>query len=160
METHVASSKDVARYRGLSTKGRPDERAYVVLLGLNTFELPALLRQIERGFPWRTLERFVRNTGLTNEQVADLVSIPRRTLARRKADGKLTSSESDRLMRAARIYARALDVFDGDREAATEWLTDGNTALGGVTPLEFARTEVGAVEVDHLIGRIEHGVFS
>jgi len=33
-------------------------------------------------------------------------------------------------------------------------------ALGGVIPFELARTEVGAREVEMLIGRIEHGVIS
>lgn len=159
METQV-TSKDIQRYRGLYLNGRPGPRSYVVLLGLETFDFPGLLRAIEVGLPWKSLERFVRNTRLTIEQVAELISLPPRTLARRKASGRLASDESDRLVRAARIYGRALDLFDGDAEAATEWLTDKNRALGGVAPIHFARTEVGAEEVDHLIGRIEHGVFS
>ena len=32
--------------------------------------------------------------------------------------------------------------------------------LGDVSPLEYAKTEVGAREVENLLGRIEHGVFS
>jgi putative toxin-antitoxin system antitoxin component (TIGR02293 family) len=159
METQT-DSKDIQRYRGLSLNGRPGPRAYVVLLGLETFDLPGLLRAIEKGLPWKSLERFVRNTRLTVEQVAGLISLPPRTLARRKASGRLASDESDRLVRAARIYGRTLDLFDGEPEAATEWLTDKNPALGGVPPIEFARTEVGAEEVEHVIGRAEHGVFS
>jgi len=161
MDTQLSSAgKDVVRYHDLLMKGRPGERAYVVLLGIEEFDLPALLRLIEKGLSWKTLQRFVRNIGLTFEEVADLIAIPRRTLARRKVDGRLTAQESDRLLRAARIYGRALELFDGDREAATEWLTDPNLALGNVPPIELARTELGAQEVDHLIGRIEHGVFS
>lgn len=160
MEQAQTSPKDVVRFQASSNQGRPHERAYVVLLGLDVVELPALIKLVQRGFPWKALQRFVRNTGLTTEQVADLVSIPRRTLARRKAAGRLQLDESDRLLRAAYIYGRALTLFDGDREAATEWLTDKNIALGGVPPLEFAKTEIGAKEVDHLIARIEHGIFS
>lgn len=159
METQIAS-KDIQRYRGLSLNGRPGPRAYVVLLGLETFELVGLLRAIEKGLPWKSLERFVRNTGLTLEQVAELISIPPRTLARRKTSKRLAPDESDRLVRAARIYGRALDLFDGDAETATEWFTEENMALGGATPIDFARTEVGAEEVDHVIGRAEYGVFS
>jgi uncharacterized protein (DUF2384 family) len=33
-------------------------------------------------------------------------------------------------------------------------------ALGWRTPIDFAQTEPGAREVENLIGRIEHGVFS
>jgi uncharacterized protein (DUF2384 family) len=32
--------------------------------------------------------------------------------------------------------------------------------LGGKTPLEYADTEPGAREVEDLLGRLEHGVFS
>jgi len=161
MDTPLSAARpDVARYHTLFKTGRPGEHAYVVLLGLDAFDLPVLLRLIEKGFAWKTLQRFVRNTGLSVEQVADLVAIPRRTLARRKVAGRLSSQESDRLLRAARIYSRALELFDGDRDAATRWLTHANGALGGVTPIELARTEIGATEVDHLIGRIEHGIFS
>ena len=159
METSVAT-KDVQRYRGMYVNGRSGPRAYVVLLGLDTFHLPDLLRAIEKGLPWKSLERFVRNTGLTLEQVAELIGIPPRTLARRKASKRLAPDESDRLLRAARVYGRALDLFAGDPEAATEWLTIDNPALGGVRPIDFARTEIGADEVEHLIGRAEHGVFS
>jgi uncharacterized protein (DUF2384 family) len=33
-------------------------------------------------------------------------------------------------------------------------------ALGGRSPLDFAQTEPGAREVENVIGRLEHGVFS
>ena len=35
-----------------------------------------------------------------------------------------------------------------------------NRALGGATPLDFAKTEPGAREVENVLGRLEHGVFS
>jgi putative toxin-antitoxin system antitoxin component (TIGR02293 family) len=160
METQASAGRDVARYHRLFEEGRPGEHAYVVLLGIETFDLPSILRAIEKGLTWKTLQRFVRNSGLSLEQVADLVGIPRRTLQRRRMTGRLTSQESDRLLRAARIYSRALELFDGQRDDATHWLTGTNTAIGGVAPIELARTEIGANEVDHLIGRIEHGIFS
>lgn len=135
-------------------------RGYVVLLGLDYFDLPSILKAIETGFPWKTFERFVKNIGLPAERVADVIGIPRRTLARRKIEERLKPDESDRLLRLARVLGSALDLFDGDREAATLWLTDVNIALGGVAPLEFARTEVGAGEVDNLVGQIQHGIIS
>jgi len=32
--------------------------------------------------------------------------------------------------------------------------------LGGAIPLEYARTEVGARELEKLLGRIDYGVYS
>ena len=81
-----------------------------------------------------------------------------RTLARRKEAGRLEPSESDRVARISRVFARAIDLFDGNVDSARAWLTQPSNALGDRTPLEFARTDAGAIEVEHLIGRLEHGI--
>jgi putative toxin-antitoxin system antitoxin component (TIGR02293 family) len=60
----------------------------------------------------------------------------------------------------SRIFARALGLFDGDRDAANQWLSSPQRPLGGSVPLTLTRTEVGALEVERLIGRLEHGVFT
>jgi putative toxin-antitoxin system antitoxin component (TIGR02293 family) len=132
----------------------------VSLLGLETFELRELLRAVERGLPYQTFECLLVNTALAPEEALVLVDIPLRTLTRRKSEGRFRQDESDRLLRAARIFARALGLFEGDRAAAKQWLLDRQKALGGEVPLTIARTEVGALEVERLIGRLEHGVFT
>ena len=81
-------------------------------------------------------------------------------LTRRKQEGRFLPDESDRLLRATRIYAKSLDLFEGDRNAAIEWLTNLQPALGGAIPFDIARTEIGAREVEALIDRLEHGAFS
>ncbi|HET7437242.1 MAG TPA: antitoxin Xre/MbcA/ParS toxin-binding domain-containing protein [Thermoanaerobaculia bacterium] len=156
----MAFRDDVERFNALTKKGRPIGRSYVVLLGLNVIDLPGILAIVEKGFSWKTVERFAENTGFTIEQVGELIAVPKRTLMRRKAEKRLAADESDRLLRAARIYGKSLVLFDGSREAATEWLTEANRALGGVAPIEYAKTEVGAEEIEHVIGRIEHGIFA
>ena len=79
---------------------------------------------------------------------------------RRKASGKLTTEESERLLRIAGIFEDAVDLFEGDVPAAVNWLTTPRKALGDRPPLSYARTEPGAREVENLIGRLEHGIFS
>ncbi|HKR62310.1 MAG TPA: antitoxin Xre-like helix-turn-helix domain-containing protein [Thermoanaerobaculia bacterium] len=155
-----SSTRDIDRYRRFLNGGSPGPHAYVVLLGLDSFDGAALLRAIQKGLPWKTFERFVTNIDLPAEQVADVLGIPRRTLARRKVEGRLKSDESDRLVRLARVFAKALHLFDGDRDAARLWLTDINIALGRVSPLDYARTSLGADEVEALVDRIEYGIFS
>lgn len=158
MDTQT-TTKDVERFQDLSRKA-PLPRSYVVLLGFDYFDLPSLLKAVEKGFTWKTFERFVRNIGLPADQVADVIGIPRRTLARRKVEGRLKSDESDKLLRLARVFGAALDLFSGNREAATLWLTDINIALGKVAPLEMARTHIGADEVENLVGQIQYGLIS
>lgn len=156
----VATTKDIDRFRQFLHRGAPGPHAYVVLLGLETFDAPALLKTVEKGFLYRTFERFQRNICLPFERVTELLDIPRRTLTRRKREGRFLPDESDRLLRASRLFGKTLELFEGDREAATEWLTTAQPALGGALPIDLARTDVGAREVETLIGRLEHGVFS
>jgi putative toxin-antitoxin system antitoxin component (TIGR02293 family) len=158
MDTQTMT-KDIARFRELRNRP-PMPRNYVVLLGLDYFDLPSLLKAVEKGFSWKTFERFLKNIDLPAEMIADIMGIPRRTLARRKVEGRLKPDESDRLLRLARVFGSALDLYDGNREAAVLWLTDINIALGRIAPIEMARTQIGAEEVEHLVGRIQYGMFS
>jgi putative toxin-antitoxin system antitoxin component (TIGR02293 family) len=115
-------------------------------------------RQVRKGLGYSTFSRFQRNTGIAAASIAELIQIPTRTLTRRKADGKFAPEESDRLVRAARVFGRTMELFEGDAAASREWLTAPQPALGGRIPLEFARTQVGAAEVEGLVGRLEHGI--
>jgi putative toxin-antitoxin system antitoxin component (TIGR02293 family) len=155
----TAVSSDVQKFQKFLKSGMPGPHAYVVLLGMSRFDFPGVVERIKKGLSWSAFERLQKNSGFSNDQLLDLLQIPRRTLARRKAGGRFTPSESDRLVRLARVYARALHFFDGDAEAASDWLADAQYAFGGVTPLEMARTDAGAQEVERLIGQLEHGVF-
>lgn len=132
--------------------------SYVTLLGLRIFDTPKLLERIRQGLSYRAWEQFVRNTALSNDEVASLVQITFRTLQRRKKEGRFHPDESDRLLRATRIYAKALGLFEGDEEQIRRWLNSPQPALGGTTPLIYAATELGAREVENLIGRLEHGI--
>jgi putative toxin-antitoxin system antitoxin component (TIGR02293 family) len=132
--------------------------SYVALLGIPTFDTASLLERVREGIPYSSWEQFLQSTGLTKEAASRLVQITPRTLARRKEEGRLQPDESDRLLRAARIFSQALGLFEGDEAAARRWLTDPQPALGGSTPWEYAASEIGAREVENLIGRLEHGI--
>lgn len=133
---------------------------YVVLLGLEPVDTTNLIRRVEKGLPFRVVERLRRNMGLTTEQFAELIQVKPRTWSRRKEEGRLQPDESDRALRASRIFGSTLELFEGDVEGARDWLSSEQPALGGAVPLHVARTELGAREVEQLIGRLEHGVFS
>jgi putative toxin-antitoxin system antitoxin component (TIGR02293 family) len=138
----------------------PGPYDYPALLGIKDLDWPQLISKIERGLPYSALEHLQRNTGITPDTLFQWIQIAPRTLARRKVQGRLLPDESDRLLRAARILGCTLELFHGDRAAAMEWLSSKLPALGGATAIEVSRTEVGAREVEHLIGRVRHGVYS
>ena len=57
------------------------------------------------------------------------------------------------------ILARAIEVF-GSSEKATRWMERPNRALSQKNPIQMLATEEGRREVQELLGRIEHGVYS
>jgi putative toxin-antitoxin system antitoxin component (TIGR02293 family) len=97
---------------------------------------------------------------LANGVLSRKLGIPQRTLTRRLSEGSLlTSAESDRTVRMARLYAHAVEML-GDQEKATEWLRTPNRALGGERPLDQLDTDTGARMVEDVLGRIAYGVYS
>lgn len=129
-------------------------------LGLSTGDAFEIVRLVRAGFPYSHLTTFQRATGLPWDQVDRLVSIPGRTRTRRKTEGRLRPDESDRVWRASRIFDAAVELFGGNVDRARRWLQSPQRALGGEIPLDFASTEAGGVEVENLMGRLEHGVFT
>jgi len=120
--------------------------------------LDELVETILRGLTYATFEALTTNYGLLRELAGQAISVPERTLARRKR-ARFATDESDRLARLGRIAALAEEVL-GSREKAGRWLQKSNRALGGVMPIERLRTEPGARQVEEILLRIEHGVIS
>jgi len=119
----------------------------------------AVVRRIREGLPMAEFRALAKWLGVTDDQLAPMLGISRATLHRRRKAGHLESPESEKLVRFARLLSRATEVFE-DEAAAREWLKAPAVAFGGETPLTFADTEIGAREVEYLLGRLEHGVFS
>ena len=133
---------------------------YAKLIGIKASDRLDLSEKIQAGFPFNSFILLTRHMGVTNKELAELIQISTRTLNRRQKEGKLKADESDRLLRFARIFSQAVDLFDGDQKATQHWLSRENQALKGDSPLEASKTEVGAREVESLIARLEHGVFA
>jgi putative toxin-antitoxin system antitoxin component (TIGR02293 family) len=155
-ETHAAP--DVEEYSKRLRSGRAGRYDYVTFVGLKTFKLSEIVKRIEEGLPFGAWERLKRNTALSTNDLADIVQVKLRTLNRRKDEGRFQPDESDRLLRASRLFAKALELFEGDAESARKWLFTPQPALGGAKPISVVRTEVGATEVENLIGRLEYGI--
>ncbi len=119
-----------------------------------------MVEQLDKGFPFTALDLFLHQSGLPTSQLAELLQLPPRTLIRRRASGRLNTEESERLLRVATLFDQAVVLFEGDVEAARAWLLTPRAELDQLSPLDFARTEIGAREVEDLIGRLEQGVFT
>ncbi len=116
-----------------------------------------IIRRVEEGFDVQVLERFRRMLDISVDAAASLLGTSARTLARRQKEGRLQETESDRLYRIVRLFERAVDVF-GNEEDARMWMRRPQWGLDGAIPLEYARTDPGAREVESLLDRIDYGV--
>ena len=118
-----------------------------------------LIHRIQKGLRFTELETLQESLDMPFEQLAAKLSISRSTLQRRKNAGRLSSDESDKVLRFARLLQHATEVF-GDADKARAWLKHPQYGLGGAVPLDYTETEIGAREVDNLLGRIDYGVYS
>jgi putative toxin-antitoxin system antitoxin component (TIGR02293 family) len=118
-----------------------------------------LIAELHAGLPATEFEALQRRMDLTAKELTEVTRIAQRTITRRKKEGRLSTDESERLLRIGLLFERARDVLESD-ESARRWMRTPNRALGGKTPLQYADTEPGAREVEDVLGRIEHGVFS
>ena len=121
-----------------------------------------LVSRVHRGFPVSVIVKLADELGASQQVVLQIAGIAPATLARRRKSGskRLTPQESDRIYRIAAVYRSALQLFEGDAAAARRWLDEPANAIGGNTPLHHLDTEAGADEVQDLIGRLEHGVYT
>lgn len=118
-----------------------------------------LIKELKAGLAVQELDDLRSSLDLPMERLVPMLGISKATLHRRKAAGRLDLVESDRVLRFARLLGKAAAVLESV-ENARLWLTSPQIGLGGAVPLEYAETEVGAREVEDLLGRIEYGVYS
>lgn len=130
-----------------------------------------LIKIVQSGLPQTALEALSERFDLSADLVVATLRLQTPTSihhmkqiqpnARNVSDEqvRLSVDESDRLLRLAMVTAIAVDIL-GDQREVSAWLQVPNRALGGVTPLSRMDTHVGARQVECVLGRIEHGVFS
>jgi putative toxin-antitoxin system antitoxin component (TIGR02293 family) len=93
------------------------------------------------------------------KELAESLDLSPRSLQRRRSGGRLARFESDRLYRLARIVALANQSL-GKPDLVTRWLRRSNRALGGQAPIASIDTELGARQVESVLGRIAYGGIS
>lgn len=114
---------------------------------------------VRSGLPYASLEALTRTLGREVGDVSAVVGISARTLARRKHERLLSPAESDRLYRIAYITHVASATLGG-LEPSRLWLSRPNRALGGLTPLSLLDTDIGCRQVEDVLARLSHGLFS
>lgn len=121
------------------------------------WDLATAAQRISEGLSTYFLEVIRQDLQLSNSELAYVVSISQRTLARRKKELRLSSDESERAYRIARLIEIATNIL-GSKEEAQRWMKEYNFALGNQKPLDLIRTEPGAQLVERVLHQIEYGL--
>jgi putative toxin-antitoxin system antitoxin component (TIGR02293 family) len=126
-------------------------------LGVLRDPSPDLVEISEKGLPIGSMS-YLKQRGLTFSELSDVVSP--RTVKHRKARGEnLSTAETDRVLRLARILSLADRIF-GNHEKALMWLRQTDERIRNRTPLSMLQTEAGGRLIEHLLWQIDDGVYS
>ena len=117
------------------------------------------IKTVRQGLSTEVFKMLAANLEMSERELAGALKIPNRTFDRRLKEGVLSPEESDRLARVEKILKRAHEVF-GDAKKARGWMNTQLAAFDGETPLQRADTFLGATQVEDVLGRIDHGVYT
>ena len=96
--------------------------------------------------------------GLTDAEMARILSLSVQKLHRTKPDERLPRDASERLLLLTNLLRHGLDVFDNDAETLANWLRSPIRELNRQSPLHLLDTTIGFGLADDVLGRIEHGI--
>jgi putative toxin-antitoxin system antitoxin component (TIGR02293 family) len=116
------------------------------------------VENVREGLPYAAVEKALAQLHLATDEVWTALRQPKRTMARRREQGRLDPVSSEAFLRLVRVAARAIDLLGSDR--ALRWLRAPIRALGGVAPLSLLDTDLGAEAVLDVLDRVSEGVFS
>lgn len=120
----------------------------------------AIIQILNQGLPVGELDSLRESLNIPMEKLLSLLNLSKATISRRRNAGeRLDTDASDRVLRYARLMGLAVEVLESV-DQARQWLNTPAVGLGGSTPLDYARTEVGAREVENLLGRIDQAVYA
>ena len=108
------------------------------------------------GLPYNTFERVRDVLDVRVDDLAHVIGSSERTMRRRKESGRLTTSESDALVRIAVAIERSTQAL-GKRRGVS-WLTTPHPLLSSERALDLLSTSAGASVVDDMLGGIEYGM--
>ncbi len=90
-------------------------------IGIQTKNIDEMIGILKQGLPADAFDKLRDRLKVSDNLLSNIVQISKRTLNRRRQDGRLRTDESERVLRIARVYDKAFDVFES--EAAVEgWL--------------------------------------
>ena len=112
---------------------------------------------VRRGLPYKVVEEVASiQLDMSGAELLKQLQLKERTIIRRKQQHHLNAAESERVLRLARVLARATEIL-GRSDGARHLIFEPNGGLGGRTPMSLLDTDVGVDTVLNVLAQIEHG---
>jgi len=155
----VPTKHAVARKVGLVGTKRPGvprgSISFTAILDANSSGLVAMTRH---GVDSAVAVALAQKLDVPTSRIAPWIGLSRATLDRKiRNHDTLDLVASDRVVRFTQLWKLAVRLW-GSENAARQWLTMPEQALGGMPPVEAAVTEIGSRQVEDLMGQIAHGI--
>ena len=120
---------------------------------------PVLIEKaVESGLPRKALRHvaeLIAGNDKTKVTALEWGVVPKTTLERRES--KLSLQESERTERIARIFVHARRALGTEAEAR-EFMTTPHPELEGRSPIDAAKTDLGARRAEQILNALEYGL--
>jgi putative toxin-antitoxin system antitoxin component (TIGR02293 family) len=137
----------------------PEPLPGTTLLGLRANSLLGIAECIGAGLEPRVLDDLARGLGLERAELLRALGISADSLSRaRRTRRRLSPEVSGRAYRLALVADLAGSLL-GDEGTLRAWLLTPRAEFGGLTPLEYGVTPVGADHVTTVLHRVRHVVY-
>jgi putative toxin-antitoxin system antitoxin component (TIGR02293 family) len=111
-------------------------------------------RSTSGGLAFGEFEALRKQLDLSLEELSTRLGLSKALIEERKAAGRLTADESGKVVCFARLLGHAVHLFGGLDEAR-RWLKEPHRGLHGAVPLDYAKTDFGACEVENLLDQLD-----
>lgn len=119
-----------------------------------------VVEQARAGVDRAKADEVARLIGLTDREMARILTVSERTLHRIQPPTRLDSNASERLLLLEALIAHGLAVFDDRPEVLGRWLRVPLAELRRQSPVSLLDTVTGFGMVHTVLGRIEHGIYA
>lgn len=121
----------------------------------------AIIQAVEQGILVSLALDLPRMFALDPGRVAALLGVSEKTIRRwdLKPEEILPRAVGEKSVRLLQLREQALEVFENPVDVIA-WFNEPNEAFSGRTPIDHAQTEFGCRQVERLLKRIDHGVYS
>ncbi len=141
---------------------RANFATYQAVVGLiRTNDVNGIIVCVEHGLQAGIAHELPKAFRLGRARVAGILGVSDKTAQRwdQKQRAMLPRAVGEKTVRLLQLRHKAIEVFE-EEDDAVAWLNEPNEAFDGRKPIDHAQTEFGCRQIERLLTRIDHSVYS